>query len=45
LIAAVVFDMDGVIVDSEQVWDDVRESYVREVGGTYIDSATRDMMG
>jgi HAD superfamily hydrolase (TIGR01509 family) len=45
LIAAVVFDMDGVIVDSEQVWDDVRESYVREVGGTYTDSATREMMG
>jgi HAD superfamily hydrolase (TIGR01509 family) len=45
LIAAVVFDMDGVIVDSEQVWDDVRESYVREVGGTYAESATRDMMG
>jgi HAD superfamily hydrolase (TIGR01509 family) len=45
VIAAVVFDMDGVIVDSEQVWDDVRESYVREVGGTYTDSATRDMMG
>jgi HAD superfamily hydrolase (TIGR01509 family) len=45
LIAAVVFDMDGVIVDSEQVWDEVRESYVREVGGTYTSSATRDMMG
>jgi HAD superfamily hydrolase (TIGR01509 family) len=45
LIDAVVFDMDGVIVDSEQVWDDVRERYVRETGGTYTDSATRDMMG
>jgi HAD superfamily hydrolase (TIGR01509 family) len=45
LIAAVVFDMDGVIVDSEQVWDDVREQYVRETGGTYGESATRDMMG
>jgi HAD superfamily hydrolase (TIGR01509 family) len=45
LIAAVVFDMDGVIVDSEQVWDDVREQYVREIGGTYVESATRDMMG
>ena len=45
MIAAVVFDMDGVIVDSEQVWDEVRERYVREVGGTYTDSATRDMMG
>jgi len=45
VIAAVVFDMDGVIVDSEQVWDEVRERYVGEVGGTYTDSATRDMMG
>ncbi len=45
MIAAVVFDLDGVIVDSEQVWDEVREQYVREVGGTYIESATRDMMG
>jgi HAD superfamily hydrolase (TIGR01509 family) len=45
VIGAVVFDMDGVIVDSEQVWDEVRERYVREVGGTYSDSATRDMMG
>jgi HAD superfamily hydrolase (TIGR01509 family) len=45
LIAAVVFDLDGVIVDSEQVWDEVREQYVHEVGGTYTESATRDMMG
>jgi HAD superfamily hydrolase (TIGR01509 family) len=42
---AVVFDLDGVIVDSEQVWDDVRELYTRETGGTYTDSAARDMMG
>jgi len=45
LIEAVVFDLDGVIVDSEQVWDDVRERYTRESGGTYTDSAARDMMG
>jgi HAD superfamily hydrolase (TIGR01509 family) len=45
VIDAVVFDMDGVIVDSEQVWDDVREEYTREVGGTYTAAATRDMMG
>jgi HAD superfamily hydrolase (TIGR01509 family) len=42
---AVVFDLDGVIVDSEQVWDDVRETYTRESGGTYTETATRDMMG
>jgi HAD superfamily hydrolase (TIGR01509 family) len=45
VIGAVVFDLDGVIVDSEQVWDDVRERYTRESGGTYTDRATRDMMG
>jgi HAD superfamily hydrolase (TIGR01509 family) len=45
MVDAVVFDLDGVIVDSEQVWDEVREQYTREVGGTYTESATRDMMG
>ena len=45
MIDAVVFDLDGVIVDSEQVWDDVRQEYVRDVGGTFTPSATRDMMG
>ena len=42
---AVVFDLDGVIVDSEQVWDDVREAYAHDTGGRYTDQATRDMMG
>jgi HAD superfamily hydrolase (TIGR01509 family) len=45
VIDAVVFDLDGVIVDSEQVWDEVRQKYVREVGGSFTDSATHDMMG
>jgi beta-phosphoglucomutase-like phosphatase (HAD superfamily) len=45
VIEAVVFDLDGVIVDSERVWDEVRESYTRESGGTYTASAARDMMG
>jgi HAD superfamily hydrolase (TIGR01509 family) len=44
-VGAVVFDLDGVIVDSEQVWDEVREAYDRETGGTYPEHATRDMMG
>ncbi|MGN6798950.1 MAG: HAD family hydrolase [Gaiellaceae bacterium] len=42
---AVVFDLDGVIVDSEQVWDEVREAYVLETGGRYTDHSARDMMG
>jgi HAD superfamily hydrolase (TIGR01509 family) len=41
----VVFDLDGVIVESEQVWDAARERLVRERGGSWHDSATRDMMG
>jgi HAD superfamily hydrolase (TIGR01509 family) len=45
VIEAVVLDLDGVIVDSEHVWDEVRERYTRESGGTYTESATRDMMG
>ena len=45
MIEAIVFDLDGVIVDSEQVWDDVRERYTEEVGGTYTAAAARDMMG
>jgi beta-phosphoglucomutase-like phosphatase (HAD superfamily) len=45
VIDAVVFDLDGVIVDSEQVWDEVRQAYTREVGGTFTEVATRAMMG
>jgi HAD superfamily hydrolase (TIGR01509 family) len=44
-IAAVVFDLDGVIVDSEHVWDDVREELVRERGGRWHERAQADMMG
>jgi HAD superfamily hydrolase (TIGR01509 family) len=45
VIDAVVFDLDGVIIDSEQVWDDVRRNYTREAGGSYTEAATRAMMG
>jgi len=42
---AVVFDLDGVIVDSEHVWDEVREELARERGGHWHDRAQTDMMG
>ena len=45
MIDAVVFDMDGVIVDSEQVWDDVREQLTKERGGRWHDGAQAAMMG
>ena len=45
MIDAVVFDMDGVIVDSEQVWDDVREQLAKERGGRWHDGAQAAMMG
>jgi HAD superfamily hydrolase (TIGR01509 family) len=43
--AAVVFDLDGVLIESEQVWDTAREQLVRERGGTWDERATTDMMG
>jgi HAD superfamily hydrolase (TIGR01509 family) len=45
VIDAVVFDLDGLLLDSEQVWDGVREQLTRERGGRWHDEATRDMMG
>jgi HAD superfamily hydrolase (TIGR01509 family) len=42
---AVIFDLDGVLVDSEQVWAEVRQRFVREHGGRWDDRATREMMG
>ena len=44
-VEAVAFDLDGVILDSEGLWDDVRERYVREHSGRYDDEAQRAMMG
>ncbi|MDX6413615.1 MAG: hypothetical protein QOH23_1025 [Gaiellaceae bacterium] len=45
MIDAIVFDLDGVIVDSEELWDEVRENLARERGGSWSDQAQADMMG
>ena len=45
MIEAVVFDLDGVIVDSEHVWDEVRQQLAEERGGRWHEEASRDMMG
>jgi HAD superfamily hydrolase (TIGR01509 family) len=45
MIEAVIFDLDGVIVDSEHVWNEARESLARERGGHWPETAQRDMMG
>lgn len=42
---AVVFDMDGVLISSEEVWDVVREDLARERGGRWGPDAHHDMMG
>jgi len=40
-----VFDLDGVLLDSEQVWDAARRRYVEESGGRWVEEATPTMMG
>src|SRR3954447_21361043 len=42
---AVIFDLDGVLLDSEQRWNEVKEALVRESGGTWRDEAPVPMMG
>jgi HAD superfamily hydrolase (TIGR01509 family) len=42
---AVVFDLDGLLLETEQIWDEVRETLARERGGRWSEQAQRDMMG
>lgn len=43
--SAVIFDLDGVLLDSESVWNDTRRGLVEEAGGSWRDGATRAMIG
>ena len=45
VIKAVVFDLDGVLVDTEHVWDEVRRGLVTERGRPYTAETQRAMMG
>jgi HAD superfamily hydrolase (TIGR01509 family) len=44
-IAAVVFDLDGVIIDTEGVWEEVRRAYVAEHGLQFLPDSQQRMMG
>jgi HAD superfamily hydrolase (TIGR01509 family) len=45
VLEAVIFDLDGVLIDSERAWTATREQLVRERGGDWRADATRQMMG
>jgi HAD superfamily hydrolase (TIGR01509 family) len=45
MIDAVVFDLDGVLVDSEPVWEQVRRQVVAEHGGHWAADAQQRLMG
>lgn len=44
-IEAVVFDMDGVLIDSEVVWRQVRVEYAAEIGQVWSNSDQMDLLG
>ena len=44
-VAAVVFDLDGVIIDSEPLWEEVRRRFVADCGGQWAPDTQRRLMG
>jgi HAD superfamily hydrolase (TIGR01509 family) len=45
VIQAVIFDLDGVLIDSEPVWEQVRRQVVAQHGGHWADDAQQRLMG
>ena len=45
MIEAVVFDLDGVLLDTEELWDEARRRLAEERGAAWPDDAQRAMMG
>jgi HAD superfamily hydrolase (TIGR01509 family) len=45
VIEAVVFDLDGVLVDTEELWNDARRQVADERGAQWREDAQRAMMG
>jgi HAD superfamily hydrolase (TIGR01509 family) len=45
VLAAAIFDLDGLLLDSEQVWSAAKERLTREHGGTWTGAAEHAMLG
>ena len=45
MIEAVVFDLDGVLLDTEELWDEARREIAEERGGRWRPDTQRAMMG
>ncbi len=45
MISAIIFDLDGLLVDSEPCWDQVRQKVAAEYGQTWNQADQRQVMG